>query len=898
MQKLEDFFLGQVPSSARRRMFVVHGLGGIGKTQICVEFARKHHERYTAVFWMDGSSEDALRQSFINVAPLLPSKEISKVLFGTVEQGNVSTEVIVRGVLEWLALPSNYGWLYIIDNVDHDFNAKVKDPSSYDITKYLAQVDHGSILITSRLSTLTVPQNSLQLTEMNAKESRTLFELQSGRSAPGMLSISGNRYCSNHTSELESSGSSDLDKLLRRLEGMPLALAQAGACIRLTNISIKEYLGYYDHTWDDLVTDQDNYPLSEYVQRSMLTTWRISYQQVERHSIEAAKLLKFWAYLDPKDMWYELITCSVELQSKMNIPEWLSTLAKSRLKFRSALGLLKKYSLVNNGTDTTNYSMHAVLHSWCRHLASMGSMSELYPELAVSVVARMVPDENDGQGWNLRRRLLPHGQQLLSYSRLGTMWRLSHVPAGIYEKPAKLFEYSKAYEEAAELLEDAVKEKEKDLGQDQASKLDAFRKLARMYCKMGRSWNSKSEWLCEHALAGCEKALKLDPTISLDVAQRMFNILLACGQPDIKPLKTASDLLWVLNTVYLTKDGLAGAEEVLQLTLAEHMGSQLGWDNHVISLSKQSSEIYDDFDRLVEAHNETFATEYDLTPENRLRHGKDIDAEMTTERAPAETEESFGMDRIRALRDDCGLAMCYAGQANKLQDARTLYERLIPRLTTILGLDNDATQGVIQALGALYYEKLYMLSEAEDCFLQNFKTSEKLRGPRHKETITALSNLACVYRSQGDKVREAAVRREIDLANAGPVWYKHSYGVVTPRRHHHHGSFSLSSRDITLDSNWNLIASCRRFDGTWNQSTLSLNEILENAYGKFSWGGHGNFAATARNVRLEADGRLLAARLKKGRGTWVPCTVRLDERIANSNGKLVFLSQRMLTSGL
>lgn len=66
--------------------------------------------------------------------------------------------------------------------------------------------------------------------------------------------------------------------------------------------------------------------------------------------------------------------------------------------------------------------------------------------------------------WILRRRLLPHGQQLLSYSRLGIMWRLSHVLAGVYEKSAKLFEYNKAYEEAAELLERAVNEEEKDPG--------------------------------------------------------------------------------------------------------------------------------------------------------------------------------------------------------------------------------------------------------------------------------------------------------------------------------------------------------------------------------------------------------------------------------------------------
>jgi hypothetical protein len=196
MTKLEDFLLsqGKHPAGpARRRMFVVHGLGGIGKTQICVEFARKHHNQYTAVFWMDGSSEDTIRQSFVNIFPLLPKTEILPGLVEAVKYGKASTEVIVQGVLDWLTLSSNRGWLHIIDNIDRDYNVKVKDPLSYDFTRYIAQVDHGSILITSRLSTLTVPQNSFQLTEMNVGESRSLFEVQSGRSTSGMLSNSGDK---------------------------------------------------------------------------------------------------------------------------------------------------------------------------------------------------------------------------------------------------------------------------------------------------------------------------------------------------------------------------------------------------------------------------------------------------------------------------------------------------------------------------------------------------------------------------------------------------------------------------------------------------------------------------------------------------------------------------------
>jgi hypothetical protein len=135
---------------------------------------------------MDGSSEDALRQSFVNLFPLLPAEEMPVDLVEAVKCQGTSADRIVKGVLDWLSLPSNQGWLHIIDNVDHDNNAEDRDPLAYDLTKYSAQVDHGSLLITSRLSTLTVPQNALQLTAMNSDEARKLFEVHSGRPISGM----------------------------------------------------------------------------------------------------------------------------------------------------------------------------------------------------------------------------------------------------------------------------------------------------------------------------------------------------------------------------------------------------------------------------------------------------------------------------------------------------------------------------------------------------------------------------------------------------------------------------------------------------------------------------------------------------------------------------------------
>ena len=47
-----------------RRIHVLHGLGGIGKTQLAITYTRKHQKMYSAIVWLNGNSRDTLFQSF------------------------------------------------------------------------------------------------------------------------------------------------------------------------------------------------------------------------------------------------------------------------------------------------------------------------------------------------------------------------------------------------------------------------------------------------------------------------------------------------------------------------------------------------------------------------------------------------------------------------------------------------------------------------------------------------------------------------------------------------------------------------------------------------------------------------------------------------------------------
>ena len=51
-----------------RRTVVLYGLGGIGKTQLSVAYAKRHKDSYSAIFWLNIKDEDSLKQSFARVA--------------------------------------------------------------------------------------------------------------------------------------------------------------------------------------------------------------------------------------------------------------------------------------------------------------------------------------------------------------------------------------------------------------------------------------------------------------------------------------------------------------------------------------------------------------------------------------------------------------------------------------------------------------------------------------------------------------------------------------------------------------------------------------------------------------------------------------------------------------
>ncbi|KIJ94074.1 hypothetical protein K443DRAFT_37057, partial [Laccaria amethystina LaAM-08-1] len=142
--KLKEHFLNSPNNQVqRRKYFLLYGMGGVGKTQICLKFIEEMSDHFSIVCWLDASSAVTITQGLKGICNL-PQARFS-ALDGSMESA-----------LCWIgSLKENYA--IVFDNADSLSPSKLE--------AFFPPGQWGNILITSRNSNmrgLTLPQNSLE----------------------------------------------------------------------------------------------------------------------------------------------------------------------------------------------------------------------------------------------------------------------------------------------------------------------------------------------------------------------------------------------------------------------------------------------------------------------------------------------------------------------------------------------------------------------------------------------------------------------------------------------------------------------------------------------------------------------------------------------------------------
>ena len=476
---------------------------------------------------------------------------------------------------------------------------------------------------------------------------------------------------------------------MERVGGLPLALAQAASYMRETGTNMTEYLHFYNTVWEDLMKGEarPGSGIREYGDRSVYTTWTISFDYVLRKNEAAANMLQVWSYLDNRDIWFELFNMkgNLGLERSPSIPEWFRRVVCNKFNFRLLTAALLDYSLIEARQDSDSYGVHPVVHEWCRKTMNAERRHES-AFLAIMSAAYAVPDDSGRDYWTIQHRILPHTNRIS--------------------------------QQLMDMLEDNLKSEQAILF------YNACNNLGLLYSHGGRRMWVEAETMYRRASSGMKRAL---------------------GAHNEKTIRTLSNLA----LLYRDQERFVDAEAILQRALAART-DQLGSDHrNTIESAFNLANVYNEQNKLVEAedlyqrvltwykkvpgtvHVEIFATFNALGILYRQK-GELTESEAMFLQALAGSDAALETNHPSRLRILYNLGYLYLDQ-ERLVEAETAFQRALEGCNKVFGLDHEETLKVMHNL-SLTFGRQGRLVEAEAMYQQALAGCQTMLGPEHEST--------------------------------------------------------------------------------------------------------------------------------------------------------------------
>lgn len=275
---------------SRLHCFTLYGLGGVGKSQTAAAYAYKyagrkgHTSDYDTVFWIDSESEDAMRQSF---------REVAQALKGPAITAATDPQQIRREVQNWLTETGAYGItndsahgsaVYEVFETDREWLIIYDNANSWNtIMGYWPQgPSTGAIIITSRDFSLANRPASAgeELSTLGTKESSNLF----------MCLLDS--YDENDEEEAKA-----FSELLVYLDGLPLAIQQIASFINSRRYTVSEFFQHYKRHRCQIHQER-GYNSYAFYTHSLQSVWRFAFQNIALEQ-ETMVLLGIISFLSP-----------------------------------------------------------------------------------------------------------------------------------------------------------------------------------------------------------------------------------------------------------------------------------------------------------------------------------------------------------------------------------------------------------------------------------------------------------------------------------------------------------------------------------------------------------------------------------------------------------------------
>ncbi|KAM0433914.1 hypothetical protein ACHAPT_003858 [Fusarium lateritium] len=469
---------GAIKGAVKPRSRVsLHGLGGVGKTQIALAYV--YWLRQTcpdvSVFWVYASNAERFHQAYSSIAQECDIP------------GYDDPEVNVLSLVKtWLETKYRSRWLIVIDNADdmelffpphqgggstHPSHSATKAEGN--LGRYIPECAHGSILITTRNKQaglrLARGKRPIEVSRMTDSEADQLVR----------AILEEDKVTAEETALLAA-----------RLEHLPLALAQAAAFIQENTILIGKYIQLLDES-DSALVDRLSEPFEAAGRDSdtphaLTATWIISFEQIERQHAFSSEVLSLISLFDRQAIPEDFVA---DYWHRRRPKESEATEASEEADITKVLGTLKAFSFISEGKDQT-VDMHRLVQLVTRKwLVTKGTMAE-FAQHALKIVSDAYP-YGEFENREVCLKYLPHADAVLEAK--GTDFEDEKIArATLLHCVGGYFFYQGRWGDAEKYQTRSVKLREGIFGEEDPSTLTSMGNLASTYKNQGR-WKEAEE---------------------------------------------------------------------------------------------------------------------------------------------------------------------------------------------------------------------------------------------------------------------------------------------------------------------------------------------------------------------------------------------------------------------
>jgi tetratricopeptide (TPR) repeat protein len=763
-----------------QRRFVITGMGGQGKSEICLKIANTMRQRYTltprlrhdlhmtlmndsfwGIFWVDVSTATLAETGFLNIAKRLG------VSAKTMEEA--------RQILANVEQP----WLLILDNADdHLFDYQSYFPTGY----------FGVVLMTSRnLECSRYATVGCQALEGLDKEDAPRLLLKAAEIPADQCSMYD----------------TDVRTVATLLGSHPLALIQAGSYVARGHCTLQEYPQVYQRHRQRLLQFHCIQEQSRY--RHVYATFEASADVLkssgDKTTQDALQLLSVLSMMGSNRLplsifeaaWkgaQEISLSTIEDDDVSNLSAWhvsqlvslIQTDANEWDPFRviQASHLLKSLSLIFEDTqdDLTSISMHPLTHAWAKDRQGQKAQEQAWASVGSMIV---VSDLGAGLWQARERQLRPHlhcfldrsimdmfsyGPQLMVVRILSRCGRLLHqlrddtrlfallsdifsllkvdstTPRRewliLYDLAARNLLRLGKTSKAVQLLEQVVKIREQIQAEDHPDRLASQYELARAYLANGQV--KEAVQLLERVVKIEKQILAEDHPDRLTSQNGLARAYLANGQ--------VKEAVQLLEYVIKIEEQILAEDHPHRLT-SQYELAEAYLDNGQVKEAVQLLEhvIKIEEQILAEDHPHRLTSQHELAGAY-LANGQVKEAVQLLEHVIKIREQILAEDHPHRLTSQHELARAYLDNG-QVKEAVQLLEHVIKIREQILAEDHPRRLTSQHVLAGAYLDN-GQVKKAVQLLEHVIKIREQIQAEDHPDRLASQHELARAYHANGE----------------------------------------------------------------------------------------------------------------------------------------------------